>query len=96
MSARLTLSRSLVTHSAGAGIYVARGGVLDLRYTGIDRNGDPGIVRYGSVTVDKVAVNTEPPGYLSRSAGHHDFLRISPSSYQYTAGPDDTPIGARY
>lgn len=95
-SARLTLSKSLVSHTVGAGIYVARGGILELRYVGHDRNGEDGIVRYGSVKVSSVGLNRQPPGYLSRSASHQDFLRIAPTSFQYTAGPDNTPIGARY
>jgi hypothetical protein len=33
---------------------------------------------------------------MSRDSQSGDYLRIGSGSYQYTAGPDESPIGARY
>jgi hypothetical protein len=35
-------------------------------------------------------------GYLSTTPSHPSYLWIGTGSYQDTAGPSDTPIGARY
>ena len=44
----------------------------------------------------KTAVNTKAAGYLSTTEGASNYLKIAPSSYQYTAGPSASPVGARY
>ena len=88
----VVLSASLVTHNGGYGIRIAPGQDVTLRHVGLPSNG-LGSVR-GSAT--KIKVNTRAAGYLSRDPGSPQFLKISPSSYQYTAGADGQPIGARY
>ena len=47
-------------------------------------------------TPSKTAVNHVAPSYLSTSTSSPDFLRIAPTSFQYTAGSGGKPVGARY
>ena len=90
--ARVTIRDSLATHNGGYGIAVSSGQDVTVSHVGLASN------RRGPLSgpAQKTAVNTRSPGYMSRDPGHVDFLRISPTSYQYTAGPNGTPIGARY
>ncbi|HEX2193672.1 MAG TPA: right-handed parallel beta-helix repeat-containing protein [Candidatus Limnocylindria bacterium] len=90
--ASAVISESLVTHNAGHGVAVVNSGVVRLRYSGLASNG----LGPTSGQVDRLAVNTRPAGYLSRDEASADFLRIGRGSFQYTAGPENGPIGARY
>jgi hypothetical protein len=89
---RSTLRKSLATHNGRYGVLVTTGGRATLAYLGVPNNHSGGV----SGSADKTAINMKPAGYLSRDPGDPDFLRIAHSSYQYTAGPHHTPIGARY
>jgi hypothetical protein len=91
-TASATFSESLITHNGDHGAYVAGGHRLRLRYTGLPSNGDGAVAGRAS----KYRINTRGAGYLSRTPGGAEFLRIGAGSFQYTAGLDDGPIGARY
>jgi hypothetical protein len=88
----LKLATSIVTHNDQYGIWVVTGSKATLNYVNFSSN-TKGAIK-GSPT--KLAVNTKSPGYLSTTVGNTRFLRISETSYQQTAGPSKTPIGARY
>lgn len=90
--ASLSIAESLISANGGFGVWVVTGNTTTIRYTGVSAN-----VR-GSVTgpVTSTAVNTKPAGYLTMDSRHVDYLRISPSSFQYSAGPSGGPIGARF
>jgi hypothetical protein len=90
--AALTLSTTLVTANRGYGVWLVTGSSGSLKYVGISGNGTASTK--GSLS--KTAVNTRWPGYLSTNPDNAAFLRISTTSYQYTAGPSGTPVGARY
>ena len=91
-TSRLTLTRSLVTNNGGYGLWLVSGSSATVGYTGLSAN------HLGSIkgTPTKSAVNTKAAGYLSTTTTSPAFLVIATSSYQYTAGPGGTPIGARY
>ena len=91
-AARLTLSRSLVTGNGGYGMWLVTGSYATVSYTGFPGN------KLGSIkgSASKTAVNTQAAGYLSTTTTSPTFLKISTTSYQYTAGPSRTPVGARY
>jgi hypothetical protein len=91
-AARLTLTRSLVTGNGGYGLWLVTGSAATLGYDGFSASAKGSIK--GSPA--KTAVNTQSAGYLSISPASPSYLRIATSSYQYTAGPGSTPIGARY
>ena len=90
--ATVTISTSLVTNNGGYGMWLVTGNSAAVSYSGFHGNGSGSIK--GSPS--KTAVNTQPPSYLSTVATNSQYLKIRTSSYQYTAGPDDTAIGARY
>jgi hypothetical protein len=92
MTASITIRESLVTHSGSYGVLVAAGQHVRLSYVGLPMN------RFGGVSgaATKDHVNTKRPRYLSLDSTSADFVRIGPSSFQYTAGPSSMPIGARY
>ena len=87
-----TIRDSLITGSDGYGLWLVTGSRSTLSYTGFYDNLDGHIK--GSPS--KTGTNSQAPGYLSMSPSNASFLRISTSSYQYTAGPSGKPIGARY
>jgi Right handed beta helix region len=89
---KATISASLVTNNGGYGLWLVTGSNASVSYTGFSGN------ILGSIkgSPSKVAVNTKPAGYLSTSPTNSAYLRISSSSYQYTAGSGGSPIGARY
>jgi hypothetical protein len=91
-AAKLTLTKSLVTANGGYGLWLVTGSTATISYNGMPGNA------LGSIkgTPSQTATNTQPAGYLSTTPGGSNFLRISTSSYQYRAGPSNTPIGARY
>lgn len=91
-AASVTFNDSLITGNGGYGMWLVTGNKATVRYTGIHGNGDGSIK--GSPS--KTAVNTKAPDYVSTSPSSSGYLRISSSSYQYTAGPNKTPIGARW
>ena len=90
--ATFKLATSIVTHNDGYGIWLVTGNTAAVNYVGLSSN------TLGSIkgTPSKVGVNTKAPGYLSTTVGSSSFLRIGTSSYQYTAGPSGTPLGARF
>lgn len=90
--ASVSIERSLITNNAGFGLRLLPGHRATLSYVGLSTNADGNI----SGSPGKSHVNTRGAGYRSQVAGTDDFLRIRPASYQYTAGPSGTPIGARY
>jgi hypothetical protein len=91
-SASLTVKRSLVTDNGGYGIWVlsGNGNTASLQYDGFSVNA-LGNFR-GSVSSSYV--NGHTAGYLSIDPASSDFIAIATDSYQYTAGPSATPIGA--
>ncbi|HEX6473585.1 MAG TPA: right-handed parallel beta-helix repeat-containing protein [Candidatus Limnocylindria bacterium] len=91
-AARVTLRNSLLTHNHRYGVLVASGHRATLSHVGLNANG-AGAIRGPA---SKTAVNTRRPGYISVEPASGDYLRIGTWSYQYTAGPNDSPIGARY
>lgn len=92
----VSISRSLVTDSGAAGVMVSRQATASLSYVGLSANAGGTVTTFGTVSVSQRFMNTRPAAYLSVDPAHPDFLMISASSYQRTAGPDGTPIGARY
>jgi hypothetical protein len=90
--ASVAITRSLVTGNGGYGLWLVTGNSASLSYTGFSGNARGNIA--GSPS--KTAVNTQAPGYLSTLTTSSNYLRIGTSSYQYTAGPGGTPIGAKY
>lgn len=99
--ATVTVERTIFTDNAGYGIWLVTGNAATVRYSAFSGNG------LGSIkgSASRTAVNTEAVGYLStipagrsrqRSSRDGAFLRIPSTSYQYTAGPSRSPIGARY
>lgn len=91
-TARVTLRDSLVTHNGRYGVVVGPGHRATLAYVGYGSNASGPL----SGSASRTKVNTRKPGYLSQDAAAADYLRIGPASYQYTAGPGASPIGARY
>jgi len=91
-AASVTVRDSLLTHNGDYGIRVVPGHKATLSHVGLGSNGAGSI--YG--TASKTAVNRRGAGYMSRNPQSGDYLRIGSGSYQYTAGPNDSPIGARY
>lgn len=91
-AARVTITQSLVTNNGGYGLWLVTGSSATLSYSGFAANVDGAIKGSPSTT----AVNTKPAGYASTTASNSTFLVVQPSSYQFTAGPSGTPIGARY
>ena len=90
----VALSNSLVTNNSGNGVLVSKQGTLDLAYCGISGNTVNVRVDHGHLT--QANINNQPAGYLSTLPSSTDFLRIDAGSYQYTAGPGGTPIGAKF
>jgi parallel beta-helix repeat protein len=88
------LSNSLVTNNSGVGVLVSKEGTLDLEYCGVSGNTANVKVDKGHLT--QANVNSQPAGYLSTLSSSAQFLMIDASSYQYTAGPGGTPIGAKF
>ena len=88
----MDVQESLVTHNGGYGISIAAGQTVRLRYVGVGSNKSGGV--HGSAS--KYKLNTKSAGYLSRDPASSQFLQIATVSYQYTAGPNASPIGARY
>jgi hypothetical protein len=91
-SSSVTVSKSLITSNGTFGLALVAGNSAALMYVGLPGNVKGPIA--GSPTTS--ATNTKPAVYLSEASGSGDFLRIGSSSFQYTAGPGGTPIGARY
>lgn len=91
-TARVTLRTSLVTHNGRYGVVVGSGHRATLWHVGYGTNASGPL----SGSASRTKTNTRRAGYVSRDAADADFLRIGPGSYQLTAGPDGTPIGARY
>lgn len=91
-AAKATVSASLVTGNGGYGLWLVTGSSATVSYSGFSGNA------LGSIkgSPSKTAVNTQSAGYLSTSPSNASFLKISSSSYQYTAGSGGSPIGARY
>jgi hypothetical protein len=90
-AARITLSTSLITSNGGYGVWVVSGNTASMSYDGVNGN-----ARGGVLGATPTSSNSQPPSYLSTTPGAVDFLRISGGSYQQTAGPHGTPIGARF
>lgn len=91
-AAKATISSTLVTNNGGYGLWLITGSSASLSYVGLSAN------TLGSTkgTPSKTAVNTKAAGYLSTTEGSSNYLKIGASSYQYTAGPSASPVGARY
>ncbi len=90
--ASATITDSLITRNGGFGLWLVTGNSAVVAYTGLHANSRGAI----SGTPTKTAVNTNAPGYVSVDPVSSEHLRISSTSYQYTAGPSWMPIGARY
>lgn len=90
-SSSVRIATSLVTHNGSYGIRIAPGQDVHISYLGLPSNASG--ATSGSVVRDHL--NARAAGYLSRDPRSSDFLRIGPASFQYTAGPGTTPIGAR-
>jgi len=90
--ASVAISQSLITNNGTYGLWLVTGNTASLSYSGMYANATANIL--GSPT--RTSVNGNPPGYVSTSSASPDFLRIGTVSYQYTAGPSGTPIGAKY
>ncbi len=90
--AEVNLEESLVSHNGGYGIRIAPAQTVRLKYVGVPSNRSGGVLGPAS----KLKMNNKPAGYLSREPGSSQFVRIATVSYQYTAGPSASPIGARY
>jgi len=95
-TSKISIEKTLITGSGAYGVLVKSGGEARLSYASM--SGNTVANTKGNVSKEPAgSVNGKPPGYISVSASSgNDFLRISPSSYQYTAGPGGMPIGARY
>jgi hypothetical protein len=91
-AAKATVYATLVTNNGGYGLWLVTGSSATVSYSGFSGNS------LGSIkgSPSKTAVNTQGAGYLSTSPSNSSFLKISSSSYQYTAGSGGSPIGARY
>lgn len=90
--ANATFRSSLSTNNGTYGIQVMTGHTATVSHMGLPGNALGAVL--GPMT--KTAINTKAAGYVSTIAGSADYLRIPPTSYQYQAGPDATPIGARW
>lgn len=90
--AKATVTATLVTANGGYGLWLVTGSSATVSYSGFSGNA------LGSIkgSPSKTAVNTQAAGYLSTTPSNGSFLKISSSSYQYTAGSGGAPIGARY
>lgn len=86
------IKSSLITHNGRWGLQVQPRGRVSISHTGLPSNASGAI----SGTASRKAINTSPAGYMTLDSSHASFLRIKAGSYQYTAGPSGTPIGARY
>jgi len=91
---KATITSSLVTSNGGYGLWLVTGSTASLSYTGLSGNAKGSIKATTGLTTK--TNNTQAPGYISTSAASSSYLRISTSSYQYTAGQSGKPIGARY
>jgi hypothetical protein len=91
-AAKVTITKCLLTSNGGYGLWLVAGNAATLTYDGFSGN------KLGSIkgTPSKTATNTQPPAYLSTTPQGPTYLKIATTSYQYTAGPVRTPIGARY
>ena len=89
---KATVSTSLITSNGGWGLWLVTGSRTTLSYSGFSGN------KLGSIkgSPTKTAVNTKSAGYISTSTSSSSYLKIATTSYQYTAGPSRTPVGARY
>ena len=92
-AARVTITTSLATHNGTYGIYVLPGHHASVSYVGVPSNPSGGVKGSGAT---RTAVNTHPAGYLSLNEASANFLKVGHGSFQYTAGPDHSPIGASW
>ena len=83
------VSNSLLTNNGRYGFELVAGSKATISYTGLSGNVTGSIG--GSPT--KIGINTAAAGYLSTTTTSASFLRISTSSYQYTAGSKGGPVG---
>jgi len=92
------VEKSLITDNGRFGALVSKAGVLYLRYAGLAGNGTAATrVDGGTLNPAKSHFrNTRPASYLSTDPTSPNFLKIDSSSFQFTAGPNRTPIGARF
>ena len=90
--ASVTVSASIVSGNGGYGIWSIPGNQATLSHDALPANTN-GALR-GSVAA--TAVNYKAPTFVSTISSDPAFLQISSRSYQYTAGPGKSPIGARY
>ena len=91
--ARVTITSSLVTHNGTYGVYVLPGHHASVSYVGVPSNPSGGVKGSGAT---RTAVNAQPAGYLSVNEASANFLKVGHGSFQYTAGPDHSPIGASW
>jgi hypothetical protein len=89
-AAALTLSSSIVAANKGYGIWIVTGNSATLSSDCFFANSAGGIYGSGSFT----AINYRSPSFLSTTSTDPEFLQISTSSYQATAGPGGSIIGA--
>jgi len=89
---KATVSEALVTNNGGYGLWLVTGSSASVSYSGFSGN------KLGSIkgSPTKVAINTQAAGYLSTTPSSSSYLKISTKSYQYTAGDNGSPVGARY
>ena len=89
-AASLTLSNSIVTGNKGDGIWIVTGNSATLSHDCFYANSTGAVYGSGSFT----SLNYQSPSYLSATSSDPKFLMISTSSYQATAGPGGSLIGA--
>ena len=92
-AAHLIVTDSLVTDNGRDGLWLVSGSTASLGYTGLSGNERHDIYS-ASGGLTQSGVNDKPASYLSTSSTDPGFLTIGPSSYQFTAGPSKSPIGA--
>ncbi len=92
-AAHLAVTDSLVTNNGNDGLWLVSGSTASLSYTGLSGNRVHDIYA-ASGGLTQSAVNYKAASYLSTSSTDPGFLTIGPSSYQFTAGPSKSPIGA--
>ena len=64
-----------------------------MSYVGVPINPSGGVKGSGAT---RTAVNSQPAEYLSVNEASANFLKVGHGSFQYTAGPDHSPIGASW
>lgn len=91
VSADLKITSSIVAANRGYGAWLVTGNSASLSYMNLHGNA------LGSIKGLPVsdALNEYPPGFVSSDPAAPTFLQVRTDSFQYTAGPGGTPLGAK-